>query len=329
MKMPRLNRNVLIVAMLIVASLVGFLLINYFSKPATPVDEALTVDNLTQEIRDLESTITEIDLINTVQEGEIRDLKSLMDEKYEQINALEQKIEQLEREGLADESTIRELREKLSNARVELLDRYKLEINQLVVDNSRLTQTLDSVHLSMSSQDSMIREYAYEVEKYKAALSDCGGRGQAAVVLPPETLPRIKAENVAFYSRQGNNQAPISGSRTPKIARSELQELQACIDFQGNSLVTSKRYVVYMVIDHSKTGTISNIEQNLSGVFPVGGQSKTYSRKAEIEYQQGKTSNLCMDYLPAKGSFAAGLYTVSFYCNGEVIGEKSFFVEAN
>ncbi|MDX2287063.1 MAG: hypothetical protein NW241_23055 [Bacteroidia bacterium] len=317
------RKNLLILLGLAVASVAAFFIINTLSNARKPPSETLTVDDVTKEILDLEGTVMELEVVLDSREREITDIKSLLDEKYDRINFLEKQLEELERQGKADQSTINELRGKLAGARTELLEAYKIEINQLVVDNSGLTQTVDSLVFAIERRDSLLTSMTGERDQIRFALDNCQNtRGTAPAA---GVLPQIKADNFNF-------KAPFQKGNFNKfrVSQKDLTKLELCFDMVANEAVKQGQKRFYLlVVDPS--GKVCTNTLGQSGRFFYAGRESVYSARATLPYEPGTTPQPCLEFTQTE--FQAGNYNVSVICeDGEsgqtqLIGNTSFFVQ--
>ncbi|MEO1383429.1 MAG: hypothetical protein AAFV78_09375, partial [Bacteroidota bacterium] len=109
-----MNRNYLILIGLGVATILALVLINAFSGSGTDdVQLQQQLDDYLQEIETLESEVLETSVINEYTINELNSLKGLLEEKYTQLNFYEQKIKDLEKSGVQNETEISNLKQKL------------------------------------------------------------------------------------------------------------------------------------------------------------------------------------------------------------------------
>lgn len=321
MEKRRSNRNLFIVGGLGLATLLALLGINYFTgnKPGgdVPPPEALY-----EEIQQLESAIMEIELVNDMQTKENEDLGKLLGEKYDQISFLEKQITELERQGKTDAGTISELREKLSKARSELLERYKVEINELVVDNSRLTRNLDSLQLAIEGGDSLARAAGAERDVYKAALEDCKGSGRGNISLAEikESIPVWTVDNFNFISVKDGKEIKMQ----PRIEKKDIGAMRFSFDIKGNTLIKSGPKTLYLVIEDPYKKVYRDAKYQ-GGTVSIGGREQVYTHKVIDNYAENKTSRISFEYLPTDVSGGKHIFIV--YCEGQEVGRSSFIVK--
>ncbi|MCI4668596.1 MAG: hypothetical protein MRZ79_10720 [Bacteroidia bacterium] len=331
-----MNRNYLIVIGLGIATIIAFLLINYFSQPqASNVDSEELVD-LTNELESLDQSILELEIINETQGIQMENLKSLLNEKYTELNLMEDKIkkmeskvDELEEKGQLDEKTIEELRSKINETKANLVDAYKAEINILVVENSSITAAMDSAIMELNNTDQRILELTRENEKFEKALLDCNDADKIEDVKLPE-FAELKVEGFEFRSIPKNSDSKsksvIQYDKRNRLDFDKLERLNICFELSGNQLVPSGTKKLYLILTnpYGKTYTA----KTLSGQTIKEGVTAKYTRDSELTYQQGVGKyNVCMDFIPAgDGKFAAGKHKVEIVYDGKVIGGDRFWI---
>jgi len=335
------NRNYLIVIGLGVATIIAFLLINYFSQQPAAIDAEDELKVIQEEMESLDDAILELEIINETYSQQMVNLKNLLDEKYTQLNMMENQIEQmenkvdeLERKGALDDETIQELREKLRKASGRLLNTYRQEINLLVVENSRITAAMDSALMEVNNSDSIILALTRQNEQYEKGLLDCQDAQSMEEVNLPQ-VAQLTANNFTFSSvakdASANNNKVLENAdadrRRPRLSLDKLERLKVCFDLTGNSLVKSGNKKVYLYLTNSYGTTYTS--SNLSGQAIKNGVTSTFTRASEVNYQKLDGSyNVCMDFVPDEGeNFNGGTHTVEIVYDGKVIGTKKFWVK--
>jgi hypothetical protein len=323
MERRRTVRNWLIVGGLALVSLGAFFLINYLSGNRSSSSNTPTPEQLIGEIQQLESVILEIELLNEEQGKENTELESLLDQKYDQIAFLEKQIEALEREGRTDKATIQELRDKLAGARAVLLERYKAEINELVLDNSRLTRTLDSLVISAGGSDSLVREASSQRDIFKAALEDCQGkkRGSASLEEVKETVPIWTVADYSFISSKSGEEHNM----IPRIETKKIGTMKFCFSLRGNDLIGSGDKTLYFIVENPVNRKAYTSTQFQSGVVNVEGKETLYTHKAIVKYNKNEKANTCFEFVPQQEVLAGNTY-FKVVCDGQVIGQQKFYV---
>ncbi|MEZ4824878.1 MAG: hypothetical protein R3C61_01080 [Bacteroidia bacterium] len=217
---------------MVLLTIIAFLLISYFSGPSGKTDAEI-VKELTGEIEDLESSILEVEVVLTEVDRDLGQKKALLDQKYDEINFLTQKIEELEKQGKVDQATIRDLKQKLNEAKGKLYDAsqveiYKKEIDLLVIDNSVQTRVVDSIKLLMERYDSVFIVMNQETQTIRQELADCGGKNNTTTtqtdpqINPEDNWKGFRATNFRFYRNNENTPAgtQIKGESLEKLKSS-------------------------------------------------------------------------------------------------------------
>jgi hypothetical protein len=315
-----MNRNVLIIGGLIVATIIAFLLINAFSGSGTDDPNAPTLENFEREILQLESNILEMEVLYAEKENEVSDIKSLLEEKYDQINFLEQQLEKLEASGQADKETIERLRNQLARAKANLTDLYKQQIDVLVADNGLLTQVMDSLLLVVQTRDSSLSMLNSDLTAYQQALKDCGGDTPAPVEnrSPPPTAnrqPGFRAFDFSYFNVRGGEEIK---TKTPSV--DELETLKICVQIEGYQ-VDNQEYSFYLLMRKPSGETFHNTA-SASGTFSLNGSNAYFTAKSIFNYQ-GRTGEVCFLISPDdREKFIPGGNNIFIYSDEKMIGSK-------
>ncbi len=315
------SRNTLIISGLLVLTIIAFLLIHFFgdrSPASTGNDEA---DELLTEIMDLESSILDIELNAEQMTNELGQKDRLLQEKYDEINMLTERVEELERQGRVDKSVIERLRNQISEAKVQLLDQYKQEIDFLVIDNSRMTRLIDSVNVVLESNDSLMEVVVTENITLAQQVENC----ENVSTMGPEPADRqgLTAESITFFARQSSNSAFEQGGL---FAQKEMESVKIRFNLVGYGDVPSGLKVLHIVVKNSHGETYSN--PGSSGTWIHEGESKAFSMQIKAEYQ-GVPQELTQIFTPTEGeSFSTGPNFLEVYAGGEKIGEARFLVKS-
>ncbi|MDX2248143.1 MAG: hypothetical protein SF052_15265 [Bacteroidia bacterium] len=322
------NKNLLIIGGMVLLTIIAFLLISYFSGPSGGKTDAEVVQELTREIEDLESSLLEVEVVLTEVDRDLGQKKELLDQKYDEINFLTQKLEELEKAGNVDKATIRDLKQKLAEAKNKLYDAsqievYKKEIDLLVIDNSVSTRRVDSMKLLMERYDSVFIVLNQETQAVQQQLADCGGRtntNQTNTDPVPTTNPAddwkgFRADNFRFYRNNDNTPAGTS------IKGEELEKLKIQFDVEGKEIPNGEKDV-YIVFENFLKNETFFSKNTKGGNFTYNGMPKVASAKAILKYNGNKVTMSIQLLQDEEGQFKSGAYNVLVYCEGEMIGQK-------
>jgi hypothetical protein len=320
-----MNRNVLIIGGLAVATIIAFLLINAFSGNGSADPNAPTAENLNREILELESNILEMEVLYAEKENEVSDIKSLLEEKYDQINFLEQQLEKLASSGQADKETIERLRNQLARTKASLTDLYKQQIDVLVADNGLLTQAMDSLLLLVENRDSSLSLLSADLTAYQQALKDCGGNEPPPVTVnttppPANRQPGFHILSVSFFNIKDGTE-----TKSKVVSLDELGALKIQVDIEGYQ-VDNGEYNFYLVLSKPSGDTFYNPASN-SGTFNLNGRTARYTTKAIFNYQ-GRVEKISFPVNPDEQEKLDqnGRYTANIYAGEKLIGSGSLVV---
>ncbi|RMG69734.1 MAG: hypothetical protein D6722_09640 [Bacteroidetes bacterium] len=320
------NRNYYILGALAILTIIAFLLINYFSGRNQSETMAPTVENLNEEILQLESSLLELELVVQDQEMETSDLRQLLQEKYDQITFMEQRIEELEQKGQVDEATIARLRQRVETFRqtTQLYERYKIEINELVIDNNRMARIIDTV-----------------VPNLQQALIDCqDGRGVDPGLLQEnisptnevpteEMVPVLRADNFVFTAQKGRKETEFTSTPTAtgRVKSKDLENLEVCFDLIGNALVDNFEDRLFLRVENPDGEPYRNREGK-HGLITVNGIEKVYTTFGIANYRKNQVQQLCIPVMLEDGqNFVTGFQTVRVYYQGKELGQVRFLIQ--
>lgn len=314
------NRNTFIIAGLLVLTIIAFLLIHFFGDSGPDATGNETADQLIEEIMELESSILEMDLVSEQQSIQLDQTERLLEEKYLEINALTERLEELERQGAVDKSVIQRLRGQIAEAKGQLLDQYKKEIDVLVIDNSRMTRLIDSVSIVMDSNDSLMEVVMTENIALQTQVDDCGNSGPDPT---PAARTGLFAENISILARKNANAAFERGGLFPQT---EMESIKVNFNLVGYGDIPAGLKVLHLVLKNGKGDTYQN--PGSSGSWIYDGVNKSFSMQIKAEYQ-GIAQELSQIFSPTSGTvFDVGANILEIYFQNQKIGEKRFLVKS-
>ncbi|MEO0897253.1 MAG: hypothetical protein AAFY71_12685 [Bacteroidota bacterium] len=338
-----MNRNYIIVIALGIATLIAFLLLNYFSKPAIPENSVEEVEELKKELAEVDQNVLELEIISETQGTAINSLQGLLDEKYtqikkyeEQINEMQDRVNEMEKQGSLDQETIDELKAKIAESRTkvdntkgELLDDYRKEMDILVVDIARVTRGMDSIVIEKNTRDSLLVARTNEIERYQKKILDCADAKNINEVEIPK-IPILNAVKFKVSSIKKNSPELIqaeSVNKIPRLDRNRLERLNVCFNLEGNELVSSGSKKLYMFLKNKRNRYYTSTRE--SGTTVKEGKNMTYTRSSEVSYRATSGSyEVCMDFIPDDSDrFSLGVHTVEIVHDGKIIGTTSFWLK--
>ncbi|MEM8887722.1 MAG: hypothetical protein AAGD28_07025, partial [Bacteroidota bacterium] len=293
----KINKNFLIIGAMVLATVLAFLLISIFSKNNPAVNPGVVTEAaLKEEILQLESNLLELELVFSEKDDQVENFETLLDEKYveldnmsQKVSTLEEQIERLEREGKTDKRTIRELRQRVAEARGKLVETYKAEIDLLVFDLGTLTRTQDSL-----KDEALKKQTAFD--SLKNVYDDCQASGGGMAMTSPSpaietpTPAAVTERPPGFYANNfkitGYNKSNGSLNRNPTfIKKGKLDHLKYEFNFEGFGDVPKGVKILYLVFEHERSKKVLYGNQDASGVrFNFNGASlrSTYQVNANF-----------------------------------------------
>ena len=123
----------------------GYLGVDYYNKVyQSKVDQA-KIEALNSELLELERNVLELEVLFDDKDLEVEKKDELLRQGYDRIRFLEDEINRLEKEGKLSKAQIAELRNKLKEAKANMLDKYQKELEAVYADNRRLKGLVDSI----------------------------------------------------------------------------------------------------------------------------------------------------------------------------------------
>lgn len=337
----KINKNFLIIGAMILATVLAFLLISIFSKNNPSINPGVVSEAaLKKEILQLESNLLELELVFAEKDIQVDNFETLLDEKYveldnmnKKVRSMEDKIDQLEREGKVDKATIASMREKIANAKGEIVKNLKAEINLLVFDLGTLTQRGDSLKEETDSLKKSIDDCQTYSNSLVAAASTSPGRSVDTEIPQPPVETRASG----FYANNIkvgflNAKSKAFNARKPKSI-AKISKIEFSFDFEGVGEVSNGDKRLFIVLRHKKGNTVVRKGYGDSGQkFSFNGTSLTSTKQVLANYT-GRTQKafFTFDVGDALSDAPGGDYTVSVYWNKsgadvKKIGETKTFI---
>ena len=285
---------------LILASLLFIPAVFIYIAVKKDADQEALQAELQQEIASLEGSLLELNEMNehngrakerAEMNAELK--KQQLEEMAFKLDKLEDKVAQMAKDNQANEALIKELKEKLANAKSALVDNYKKEIDLLFSDNVHLSQIGDSLREEIFLMDSLCR-----MEDKDLGLK-----------------PWLKAENISFTGLKGDKKE--SGDAFKK---NRIQTLKVEFDLIGMGPVPNNSKQIFMIIESAAKQTLQDASRSASW-FNFKGQDIPYSSMVQVDYE-GTPIKIDMFFDPAGGKFSSGTYQVKFFSETEFIGQK-------
>ncbi|WNJ20397.1 hypothetical protein [Pontibacter sp. G13] len=328
-----IDRKYLVIIGMAAATIFAFVLINNLSDDPKPAENAPNVKNLTEEITQLESNIIELELLAEEQTREEGGLRQLLEEKYDEINILENKIAELEAEGIVDDETIEELKRQLASAKgkvaQELVDQLKLQYSLIYEENHQAVLKIDSLAKINGKR-------ADTIQAYRNKLETCSGRGdltEADLPKPTEAMMELMGKKVSFQALKKGKSIGVEKTRFGTGLNSDgspiADGVKLCFDVKGNELVDPDQISFFARITSEDQPDGWYNSESGSGRTQVGdGGEVRYSSSLEAEYS-GNSMDLCMTYnspIPEQ-EFRQGRYFLEIFWKEPKKGKVSKFHE--
>lgn len=284
---------------LLASSILVLLVFSFLGARQSDAHEEMQA-NLQLEIASLEGSLIELNDMNENNERGRVSAEAKVEEKKEQlakmalkIGGLEEKVAQMEKEGLADKALIKELQAKLAHAKTALVKNYQKQIDLLFEDNLSLAQKRDDLQHQLMIKDSLCR-----VEDKALGLQ-----------------PWLKAENISLHALAGDKS--VAGN---SFKRNKVETLKVVFDLVGMGPVPNNSKNIYMVVENAQKTTLQDA-QNRTSWFSFKGKQVPYSSMTTVDYK-GTPVELSLFFDPVRNALRKGSYQIKIFSEAEFIGQK-------
>ncbi|MEM7509978.1 MAG: hypothetical protein AAF388_03535 [Bacteroidota bacterium] len=299
----------------------GYLGVDYYNKVyQSKVDQA-KIEALNSELLELERNVLELEVLFDDKDLEVEKKDELLRQGYDRIRYLEDEINRLEKEGKLSKAQIAELRNKLKEAKANMLDKYQKELEAVYADNRRLKGIVDSILSEDGVRADMIAQMMSQVnllQKKNTSLQDTLSQAQTIV----SAVERLKAENFKFYSVKNGK----TEEQKIRFKLGTLKDLRVEIELIDNALAEPGVYDLYLALRAPDATIMTNRSDGHGGSVKFDSKSILYSAHTSVYYDRQRKP-FYFDFRPSTSEpFVKGNYNVVVYCKGEKIGEEAFTV---
>lgn len=337
----KINKQVLIIGMMLLASLLALLLIHLFDPDRK--DDKLRAEYLEKELLQLESRIVEYQSNYIDQNEEIRLAHMLLGEKHDHlerlnqhVRKLEEDIKKLEREGKTHRRSIKAIQQKLEKAKAKLVQMYELEINTLVSEMSSLMRENEENEVEKAKMSEMLISFQTLYEDCSKAKLE-----EKAIVLEnsqSQVAAGFAAINTEIQSISptgsfGRREALIDLNRTKTIRIvSQITYLNAD---GSNAIGESGQYKLFIQFKHKRLKEVLyNESQSSSGKKIIPKNREEFSSLEVLFNYQGQDLRIQADLEIGntsskwpRGSYEALIYLEKEDKTYELIGARRFFMQ--
>ena len=305
------SRAILVIVGILVLSALAYFSLKYFSEKSQNEENLATIENLNSEVLQLEEKILNLEVAIEDQNMELAEKDKLLEEKYEELEAMVNRVAQAKKDNKANIAKIRQLESRVGELQ-GLVDQYRQQINLLQQENQQLTVKVDSLEVVG--------------EELSAQNQSLTARNEATTKELEETrkiASALKTRGFTTYNvrKNGKEKSDV------EFARWNLKDLKFCISILDNPIAPSGTKDVYMVYENPDGTVNSNFTDGYSGKFVHNDSEKVYSATTSVDYNN-ETIEVCIPYAMAEDiKYQKGTQFVYFYCDGLLIGQGTFEIK--
>ncbi len=266
-----------------------------------------TKENLELEIEELDKKIRELETSLQDKDLELEEKERRIEELNQALEQARRKINELIKRGRLSQQQVEEYKFRLEQMQY-YLEKYQKELAQLKEENIRLKEEKKQLEQILAKKDTQTFELEQKVTLYETQL-------KAAAVLKAADF------SVATFKRSGK-EVRTQPFKARLIRRSGLK---ICFNILENPAAKLGKKDLFIVIE-GPDGTVYKDFEKGSGYFTYNDKEEVYTLKRTINYDR-TTQTVCALFKPTPDmGFPKGIYRVSVYCEGYLIGSTSFEV---
>lgn len=306
------SRIILIIVGILVLSALGYFSTKYFSEKENNQTNAATIDGLKTEIVQLEEKIIGLDITVEDKELDLAEKTRLLNDKYEELGRVVDKLNEAKRENKANLAKIRQYEARVEEMR-GIMDQYRQQLEALKAENQALTGQVQTLAASENRLKSENQTLSQQKENTTRELEETR---QIASVL------KVRDFSYRNVTKKGKE---ISEEENA-FRKGALYEIKVCFTLIENLIAKPGEREVYLIYENPD-GTIStNFAKGLSGTFMYQNKEKTYTSKTTVRYNR-LSEEACITYIPEDVEYyQKGPQYISVYCDGHLIGQSSFTI---
>lgn len=220
----------------------------------------------------------------------------LIENEKQKVNQL---LEELRTVKATNARRIRELRNELGSVRSVL----QVYVNRV--------DSLSNVNKKLVRENKKVQQQYEEIVQTAKELEERASQLDKKITL----AAILEASNIRL------NTLNDKGRETKK--RSRIAAFEICFSLSKNQTTSTGLKSAYLRISNPQGNVMKN---NQSNVFAFEDKEIDFSCKKEIEYT-GNNLSTCVYYNIADEELVAGLYEVSVFIDGNLIGSESFYIK--
>jgi predicted nuclease with TOPRIM domain len=224
-------------------------------------------------------------------------LKMQSDSLAGQLEAEQEKIRRLLKREASSTTKIKMYQRELETLR-KVMRSYIVQIDSLNTRNLELTEENIQVRKELREISTDYEELSKEKEELSSTV---------------KVAQKLSAKNVVSEGLNRNSK--------PKDKISKIEKLRICFTVRENAVADAGSKVIYLTITRPDDIILSSPD---AGMFMLDGESKVYSAKRELEYDNTDI-DMCI-YWDITEELIPGTYFINLYCEGFEIGTSTLIL---
>ncbi len=305
---PDRTRTILIALVAVLGLATAFFAWQTFSAKSEVKELTQNKEELTVEIDELNTKITTMEAELQRQDIDLAEKDRKVAEMAAELELARKRIGALNAAGKLTAKQLEEYKFKTDQMGY-YIEKYQKQIEELKVENERLTGENRELAKTVQAKDSSLAEVGREATLYKTKVA-------AASIL--------KATEFAFAGVDRRGKESLAENKEIRARR--LGDLKTCFTLLDNAVAEPGARTVYVVIK-APDGSVVKPAETAAGYFTVNGQELPFSAKGQVSYDRS-AQKVCIVYgKPEAYEFAKGVHSISIYCDGYEIGRSDLQVK--
>ncbi|HMZ45670.1 MAG TPA: hypothetical protein PKG56_04120 [Chitinophagaceae bacterium] len=295
------NKNKIIYGLLILA-LIGSWAYIIYEKNKNKEEKILFVDRIQKDSIDRVALQLQFDMLSSKADSlttNNQELQGSLAERASEINKLKASIASILKKKNATAA-------ELATAQKQIA-----ELNNKIEELYAEVETLKAQNKQLTASNEQLNEEKKKLNEEKDALNSDLDKTKKDKAHVEDVASTLHANNINITAIN------LKGSKEKETSKAKKADFfRISFDISENYITPSGKKAL-MVCVYYPDGSLS---QSVGSFTDRQGNSKQYTNKMEIEYEQGRKMPVSFDWKPGN-KFQTGLYKIEIYNNGFKIGE--------
>lgn len=292
----------LIILLLISNGVFAYLYFNKEKEIVKITEELVNTDNARSE---LDSILKQTESQLAVYKGQNAELDSVIQIKNAELQAQADKIKSLLRSNQISASELLKVRDEMDALRF-YTRKYSQQIDSLAQANEVLAQNLEETKTNLNRAKNKIEDLTMDNIRKESQLS---------------VASRLKAEGITVTGIQNRT----SGRERETTRAKRVDQVRVQFKVGDNPTAKPGDKEVYLRILSPDGATISTSTSG-GGQFEYQGEKSMYTQRQRINFKNDQ-STITFHYARGNTEWEKGTYKVELYCEGFIIGTKTFVLD--